>query len=117
MADAPAKTEGEGDFLPFAGHPVLRLLDRCTAALNALGTLLIVGIMLAINSPVGVVVSTLTSSATSAHPCACASAMSPAKSRTDRDSRSNFATTSVLARPTRTASRAAESSGLTLRRG
>ena len=52
MADAPIKTTDEGDFLPFVGHPVLRVLDRCTAALNALGTLLIVGIMLAINADV-----------------------------------------------------------------
>jgi TRAP-type C4-dicarboxylate transport system permease small subunit len=52
MADAPIKTADEGDFLPFAGHPVLRILDRCTTALNALGTLLIVGIMLAINADV-----------------------------------------------------------------
>jgi TRAP-type C4-dicarboxylate transport system permease small subunit len=52
MADAPIKTTDEGDFLPFAGHPALRVLDRCTAVLNALGTLLIVGIMLAINADV-----------------------------------------------------------------
>jgi TRAP-type C4-dicarboxylate transport system permease small subunit len=52
MADAPIQTTDEGDFLPFAGHPVLRVLDRCTAVLNAIGTLLIVGIMLAINADV-----------------------------------------------------------------
>jgi TRAP-type C4-dicarboxylate transport system permease small subunit len=52
MVDAPIKTDDEGDFLPFAGHPLLRVLDWCTAALNALGTLLIVGIMLAINADV-----------------------------------------------------------------
>jgi len=42
-------TTGDEDFLPPSRHPLLRLLDTCTATLNALGTLLIVGIMVAIN--------------------------------------------------------------------
>ncbi|MGQ9368675.1 TRAP transporter small permease subunit [Azospirillum sp. ST 5-10] len=53
MAEFPAETSGEGEeTLPFADAPVLRLLDACTAVLNAVGTLLIVGVMLAINSDV-----------------------------------------------------------------
>ena len=47
MSEVPVA--GEGDFLPPSRHPALRALDVCTALLNALGTLLIVGVMLVIN--------------------------------------------------------------------
>ncbi|OVZ62228.1 MULTISPECIES: TRAP transporter small permease subunit [unclassified Pigmentiphaga] len=50
MSEVP--TTGEGDFLPPSDHPLLRILDACTAALNAVGTLLIVGVMVAINSDI-----------------------------------------------------------------
>ncbi|AZG09599.1 TRAP transporter small permease [Pigmentiphaga sp. H8] len=50
MSEVP--TTGEGDFLPAPVHPLLRILDACTAVLNALGTLLIVGVMIAINSDI-----------------------------------------------------------------
>lgn len=52
MTEAPAETEGGGDGLPFADALPFRILDAVTALLNAVGTLLIVGIMLAINSDV-----------------------------------------------------------------
>lgn len=52
MSETPAGTAGEGDGLPFAGWGVLRALDTVTEVLNGIGTLLIVGIMLAINSDV-----------------------------------------------------------------
>ncbi len=47
MSEVPVA--GAGDFLPPSRHPALRALDVCTALLNALGTLLIVGVMLVIN--------------------------------------------------------------------
>jgi len=52
MTDLAASRAGSSDFLPEPAHPLLRLVDGCTAVLNALGTLLIVGIMLAINTDI-----------------------------------------------------------------
>lgn len=49
MSETPASQVGDGDFLPVAQHPFFRMLDALTAVLNAIGTLLIVGVMLAIN--------------------------------------------------------------------
>jgi hypothetical protein len=64
-----------------------------------------VAITLATISPEGVVVSTPRSKITKAQPSRREDSMSPAKSRRDRDSLSNFATTRVSAEWFLTASR------------
>lgn len=52
MSETSAGTAGGGDGLPFAVRGPLRLLDAVTQTLNGIGTLLIVGVMLAINSDI-----------------------------------------------------------------
>jgi len=49
MSETPELLAGDGDFLAAPRHPVFRVLDALTTVLNAIGTLLIVGVMLAIN--------------------------------------------------------------------